>query len=121
MIMGIFNRIVGQRDIGKTWGYVSQVSSQMTIFITVINLFMLAATFYQTTFGGWMQDRGWYCPFWMFMVILIVLLGVTAVLVFKYAVPSFFNAFNDQFYKHNNLLRKDIDEIKALLKNLEKK
>lgn len=110
-----------RKSVGKTWGYTAQVASQVAIFITVINLLMLAATFYETTLSVWMADAGIYVPFWIFMLVLIVGLMVVALLLYKYAIPSFFSAFNDQFYKHGNLLRQDMEDIKKTNKVILKK
>lgn len=105
-------KIFGQVNTGRGWGYVAQVASQAAIFITVLNLFMLAATFYQTTLSLWLQDRGIVFPFWLFMSVLVAVLALMAVVLYKFAVPSFFNAFSEQFYKHDNPLRADIEVIK---------
>ena len=117
-LQGIFKQ---RKTAGKTWGYTAQVASQLAIFITVINLFMLAATFYKTTLSVWLTDAGIYVSFWIFMLVLIVGLMVVALLLYKYAIPSFFSAFNDQFYKHGNLLRQDMEEIKKMNKLILKK
>ena len=37
---------------------------------------------------------------------------VGCVLVWKFALPSFYSSFNEQFYRHDNLLRKDIEVLK---------
>lgn len=107
-----FKSIFAQRTIGRSWGYTAQVASQAAIFITVLNLFMLAATFYKTTLLVWLTERNLYVAFWEFMVVLIALLMIMAVLLYKFAVPSFFSAFSEQFYKHNNPLKDDIDALK---------
>ena len=112
---GLIRRVLQQENIGNSWGYVTQVASQAVVFITVLNLFMLAATFYQTTLDVWLSERGITFPFWQFFTILIVALAILAVVLYKFAVPSFFSAFNDQFYKHNSQLRQDIELIKKKL------
>jgi len=40
---------------------------------------------------------------------------VAGILVFIFGMPSYFGAFNEQFYKHNNPMRKDIEKIMAKL------
>lgn len=108
-------RFLKQKQTGNTWGYIVQTASQAAVIVTVVNFFMLAGTFFTVAVNPVLRGMGVAMPFWLFLVILVVPLGIAGVLMFKFAVPSFFSAFNDQFYKHNNLLRQDIEQIKKKL------
>lgn len=117
---GLIGRLLRQSDVGNTWGYMVQTASQAAIVVTVVNFFMLAGTFFVTAVSPFLTERGVDMPFWLFLVILIAPLAVVGVLLFKFAVPSFFSAFNDQFYRHNNLLRQDIEQLKSANEEIKK-
>ena len=105
-------RGIGQKNMGQQWGVFAQTAGQLSIFIGVINLLLLSATAYNTTLSAWFTAYGIPLNFWMFMCIIAFLLVVTSVVLYKYALPSFFSFFNDQFYRHDNLLRHDIELLK---------
>lgn len=119
----MFRRIFKQHYIGKQWGTFAQVATQGAIFITIINLVLLTATAYNTTLNPWFELKGLYIPFWVFMGSIIVFLLFAAILIYKFALPSFYSFFNDQFYRHGNLLKRDLELLKEengkILKKLE--
>lgn len=108
--MGMFK----QTNTGKSWGYIAQVASQVSILIAVVNLLLIAVTAYNTTLFPWLKIHGLSLPFWLFLTMLFVFMLISSLFLYKFAVPSFFSAFNDQFYKHDNPMRKDIDELKRV-------
>jgi hypothetical protein len=105
-------KIFGQHKTGRSWGYLVQVASQTSILVSVVNLCLIAVTAYSTTISPWLLERGMIIPFWFFVAGLSMLILVMALVLYKFAVPSYFNAFNEQFYKHDNPLRDDIELIK---------
>lgn len=117
------DKLFRQRNIGKQWGIIAQVAAQAAIFISIINLFLIAVTAYNTTICGWLAERGIYIQFWVFAAIIIGFLAIVFTLLYKFALPSFYSFWNDQFYRHDNLLRKDIELLKKdnreILKRLE--
>ena len=52
----ILARMFKQKNIGNTWGYIAQTASQGAVFITAINFFMLAATFFATAFSPYLVE-----------------------------------------------------------------
>ena len=105
-------KFFGQRKTGMQWGTLVQIAQQGMIFVTVLNLFLLAATAYNTTLSAYFQARGIYISFLVFLAIIIGVMLAVGLWAWKFALPSFYSAFNDQFYKHNNLLRRDIEALK---------
>ena len=113
--------IFKQKNIGKQWGAFAQTTAQLSIFITLINLLLLAVTAYNTTLRGWFVYYDIPLNFWTFMCVIIFLLVVVAVLMYKYALPSFFSFWNEQWYVHDNQLRKDIEGLQESINELTKK
>jgi len=105
-------KLFGQHNIGKQWGMFAQTMGQLAIFVSAINFLLIAITAYNTTLSVWFVNWGIHIQLWMFLCVVIVLLLVIFVLLYKFALPSYYSVFNEQFYQHDNLLRKDIDVLK---------
>ena len=117
--------ITKQRNIGKQWGIIAQVAGQISIFVSIIILCLSMVTAYNTTLSGWLVDRGIYISFWVFAAVIAFLVIIPAILVWKFALPSYLSSLNEQIYKHDNPIRRDIEkvaedtaEIKRLLKEM---
>jgi len=106
----IWTSISKQEDTGLGWGRIKQIMAQLSLYVAVLNLFMLAPTAYHTTLKQWFVIKGYEIPFWMFMVGILILLLIISLIEHKYSIPSFFKHWNEQFYSHGNQLRSDIEE-----------
>jgi len=104
-----------QKNIGRHWGIVANVAAQLSILIAMLNLVLLITTAYNTTLSGWFRAYGIPINFVTFMGLIALLLFVAAVLAYKFALPSYFSAMNDQVYKHDNPIREDIKKIQDTL------
>ena len=104
---GIFHQI----NIGKQWGIFAQVASQLSILVSIISLFLVSVTAYTTTLSGWLSEYGISIGMFGFVAIIMCLLVVAFILLYKFALPSFFSYWNDQFYRHDNPMRKEIEEM----------
>jgi hypothetical protein len=109
------NRLGGQKNIGKFWGMIAQVAGQVAVFVSIINLFLIAVTAYNTTLSGYFEQHGVHISFWVFALVIVGLLLVAFLLMWKFALPSYYSSFNEQFYRHDNPIRADLEEIKKLL------
>jgi len=88
------------------------VAGQASIGIGVLNMFMLSATAYNTTLAGWLAAIGIYINFWVFLAAISLPIIIGCLLIWKFALPSFYSSANEQAYRHNNPLRKDIESVK---------
>jgi len=113
--------IFKQKNIGQKWGMFAQTAGQISIFVAMLNLVLLAVTAYNTTLSGWFESMGIPLNFWQFMCIIVFSLVIAFAVLYKYALPSFFSFFNDQFYQHGNKLREDIEELQKGIDELKKK
>ena len=120
-----FRRMMAQKNIGRVWGITAQIAGQVSIFAGMMSLSLIAMTAYNTTLSGWLAQKGIYISFWAFALTLILLLVIPAILIWKFAIPSFFSTLNEQAYEHDNPIRRDIEslsnenkEIKKLLEKL---
>jgi len=109
-----------QNVVSSHWGAFKQSASQIGIYVTMINTVMLAVTLYST---GWLQENIANVRFIPFMAIVFGLIGALLLFAWKMDMPSFFSSWSDQFWRHNNPMRKYLDEkfdaIDDRLKKLE--
>jgi len=121
----LFRMVTGQKNLGKQWGVIAQVAGQVSIFVSMIILILSMTTAYNTTLSGWFDSNGIHIDFWMFAGIVGVIIIIPAILVWKFALPSYLSSLNEQIYKHDNPIKRDIAmlsednaEIKKLLEEL---
>jgi len=103
--------------VGKHWGSIKLGVGQVGIYFTALNLVMISVTLWTT---GWIQKNIIPLQFWQFIVILAGVIFGLMLLAWRIDMPSYFAAWNDQFYRHKNPLKDDIKDIIERLKRLEK-
>lgn len=109
-----------QKRTGKIWGYLMQIAQQEAfVFQSIVLVLSLITT------ASVLQIRGYAVPVWVLAAVAVVIIFAGGLAIWLRGLPSYFSAFNDQFYKHDNLLRQDIDKLKKdnerILELLEKK
>ncbi len=97
-------------------GAIKNILARSTFYISMLNFAMLAATSYAVV-----VKKVILIPFWIFFLLLLI--GIGAMMIFDYTImlPSETSFINWQAYEHNNPLRKDLEEIKSLLEDKNKR
>lgn len=99
-------KLFRQRKTGRTWGYFMQIIQQEAI---VVQTMILILSFVTT--ASVLQIRGYEVPVWLLVVFGVAIIVVGGIGVYVLGMPSYFGAFNEQFYKHNNPMRRDIEHL----------
>ena len=107
----VLSKIVKQKYIGKQWGIIALSAGQLAIFVGILNLLLNSVAAFDKI-ALWLGEMGISINFWIFFSVIILGLLVVLLLLFKFALPSFWSVFNEQFYQHNSLLRNDIELLK---------
>ena len=108
-------KLFRQHNIGNTWGYIQQIAGQGAIITQIVMI-----TIQTITLASVLQLRSIMVPTWLIGLLAFSIIITAGILIFKLGNPSFFSAWNQQFYEHNNPLRKDIEEIKEVLAEIQK-
>jgi hypothetical protein len=114
----IKNRVFGQQNIGSQWGIFAQVAGQLQIFMLAIILVINLISFYNTTVARQLLAYGVHLGMWTFVAFMAVSIGalvIVFIILYRFALPSYFAVWNEQFYRHNNPLKKDLAAIRKLL------
>lgn len=114
----IKNRVFGQQNIGSQWGIFAQVAGQLQIFMLAIILVINLISFYNTTVARQLLAHGINPGMWVFVAFMAISIGALVILfiiLYRFALPSYFAVWNEQFYRHNNPMRRDLAAIRKLL------
>ncbi len=112
MIKKLFGTMIRQKNIGRQWGSFVLVVTQMGIFTSSLTLLLVAINAYGEI-SGWLRIHGVTMPFWVFIVgIFGLMVVVFPVLAWKFLLPSYYSSSNEQFFRHNNPIMKDMEELK---------
>ena len=88
----------------------------------MVQMALIAAMAYNTTVQPWVtQYLGRSITFWQYCVALTVILGAGMVLEFTLGVPSFLTTANEQWYKHGNPVKTNLDAVRAKQTEIERK
>ena len=128
-------RMIKQINIGNWWGALMTLAGRLNIYYSTISLVLVAFFAYPTVSGFIVNYTGISIPFWIFILIVILAPVVVMILEYKYSLASYIAFNNEQAYKHDNPIRrdlvklqkdstttkKDIKEMKKILNKLSKK
>lgn len=111
--MRITARLSKQHNIGRSWGYFLHIIGQMGMVTQLVNLCLLIVTTATV-----LQTRGVMVSIWLLGFLVALTLLSAGVVIFKVGLPSYFSAWNQQWYSHDNPLRKDIEQLKIEVSQL---
>jgi hypothetical protein len=109
--MRLFQQSSNTKGMPRIWGYAIQVAGQISAPVTLINLVLLGLTF----------SRVWGVPWYLVIGFIAVGISTLGLFAFKVLLPGVYSAQNEQWYKHDNPMRKDLEEIKHMLTKLEER
>lgn len=106
----------------RWWGKLRFMYGHAVFYVGAMQLALVAAMAYNTTVQPWMaQYLGWNITFWQYCSVLVAILAVGMVVDFMFGVPALIAVANEQQYKHENPIRKDLTLVKSKQAELEGK
>lgn len=111
-----------QKNVGGWYGMLKILAMQMSIYVSIATVVMMAATFHHTTLIQWLEDWGLpQIPVWLFFVILLAGGLLFLFIEYKFFLSSFYTAWNDQWWEHDNPMKTEIEQIKDNQKKIMEK
>ena len=95
---------------GKVIGNCFNISAQMGIPLTLVNTAMLIIT---TSTA--LQNRGVGVTVWQMAIAIVSIIGIAALVIWRFVMPNYYAVWSEQFYKHDNPMAKDLQAIKKKL------
>lgn len=101
--------IFKQYNTGSGWGAFKSTWANAISYMSIFNTAMIAPMAYVTWISPWLQPMGISIPFWSFGA--VILIGVVVVLLseYKFSTPSQQAFANEQFWKHDNPMRVEME------------
>ena len=111
--MKIKRLLLKQYNIGPWFGGLKNLYTRALVYQGMISIFLVALTAYNTlTLREEFRDIANFINFPIFIAVLFCLLVAFMVFAYKVEMPSSIAFANIQAYKHQNLIRKQIAEMK---------
>lgn len=104
--------------IFKPLGAFKHMLAQTSLWISAVNFILIGVTAYNTTLREHILTVVPDFKLWHFMLVLIGILLVMMLIEYKLVYPSWIAFQNQQEYKHENLLRKDIAKLRKEIAEL---
>jgi hypothetical protein len=106
-------------------GGIKHSMGQIGIYVSFINLILLMITSYNT---GWIQKYAINLNFLQFASIIAGVILTALIFEFKVDMPNYFGFWNQQFWRHDNPMRlnmetllKEVQELRKEVKELKEK
>ena len=94
------------------WGRFRFMYGHAVFYVGAIQLALVAAMAYNTTVQPWIsQYLGWDITFWQYCLILVAVLFTAMVLDFLFGVPALIAVANEQQYKHESPIKRDLTAV----------
>lgn len=106
---------LGQKRI-RYIGGIKNLFSRTAFYISIFNFCMLCGVSYQVVVKEYFS-----VPLWVFVVCAAFMIGMCMIFEYTIMLPSEIAFTNEEIYKHNNPIRRDLEEIKKDLKYLKGK
>lgn len=97
-------------------GGLRNLFSRTSFYISIFNFCMLCGVSYQVIVKQYFS-----IPLWIFIGCAMFMIFLTMVFEYTIMMPSEISFMNIETYKHNNPIKRDLEEIKKDLEYLKKK
>jgi hypothetical protein len=99
-----------QENTGMWWGGFKAIISSASSYASWVSMAMQALTLYYVAKSG--------IPIWVFAIVAASFVLTVFVFEWKITIPSAMKFTNSQQYKHDNPIRRDLEEIKEQNKKI---
>ena len=111
-----------QKHISTFWGVAKITYTHTAVYFNLGTFLLTTAVFWFTTGSKWsIKYLGFSITYPGFLACLICGAICAGIIIYKFEMPSSFRFWFDQGYKHSTLLPADIEEIKQILRRIEKR
>lgn len=103
-------QVFRQFNIGIWWGGFRNLLQQANFYFLLITCVSTVIMLNFTVINPWLADNfGIHVPFFAVLIVAMVALLLLLLFEHKLTMPSYFEYWNNQWYKHGNLLKERLD------------
>lgn len=99
------------KKLGTYWGKFKITAGLISLYITGFNLILLTITAYPVIIE-WLHQRNIVIPFWQYEGIIIFGIILILYVEYKFSLPGYYRASNDQQWKNDNPVRVELEAIR---------
>ncbi|GAH46187.1 unnamed protein product [marine sediment metagenome] len=112
-LSALMNKQMKPSGIIRLWGRFRFLWNFAAVYVSIWVLIFSAITAYATTLAPWLRDIiGINIPFYAFVAVIVVSLIIALIIEHKVTVPGQIAVTNEQIYKQDNPLVRDIADLK---------
>ncbi len=93
-------------------GPLKDIAMSTVFYMSIINFILIAVTAYYTTLRPFLLVYAPWFKVWMWLGLLVIIVLVMMVLEYKFVYASWYTFRNRQEFEHENLIRKEIQELR---------
>lgn len=91
-------------------GGLKDVLAHTAFWISIVNFSLIGVTAYNTTLRAYLIEYTPWLKIWMFLGVLVVIVGVMMFLEYKFIMPSYYS-FRERQYTNDSDIRKLLVEV----------
>lgn len=115
----LWAEVTKQHNTGYKIGGLKDLLARVLFYVSGMNFVLLAATAYHTTLREPIHEYVPWFTFPLFLGTMIALVLIAMALEYKLVLPSSMAYANLQMYKHQSLLKKQLDRIEKTLAKMQ--
>lgn len=105
-------KFLEQKNVGSWWGGFKQSVAQLNFYMVFMTLVMVAVGFWNDNLSTLLASWGLDIPFWVFGIFIITILVIGLLFEYKVSIPSFYSFWAEQFWKHKNPMKKELESFR---------
>jgi hypothetical protein len=113
-------RLIKQLNIGSWIGALKTVFGQVGQYISFVTMGLAAIAAYPVI-SSWLVSVGLSFPLLGYVLIMVGIILLICILEYIFGQPSTFSYWNEQWWEHDNPMRKEMDDLNEYIKIIEKK
>lgn len=113
-------QIMRQITTVKWWGKFKYLLQHITFYATIIILINTSIAAYTTGVDPWLRQHNIQIPYLAFLIGIIVILLLALIFEYKLTLPGFHSVWNEQWWRHDNPMRQELEAMRKELKAIKK-
>jgi hypothetical protein len=99
------------KRLGTLWGKLKITGGLIGLYIQAFNFVLLTITAYPVIMD-WFYKKDIIVPFWLFEMVIFVGVGLILFVEYKFSLPGYYRASNEQVWRNDNPIRVELEEIR---------
>lgn len=99
------------KRLGTLWGKIKITAGLIGLYINGFNFILLTITAYPVV-SEWLHQRQIAIPFWQYEGVMLAVIAIIMYVEYKLSMSGYYRASNELSWKHDNPIRKELEEVR---------